>query len=465
MKIKTLSKSLEISGQGLHTGKAVNMTIEPQDQGFGIQFLRTDIEKEIFVKADVNYVFMTQRGTSLKREESEIHTVEHLLSALYALGVSNVLIKLNGPEVPIIDGSSLPFVNAIHEAGLVEQEEAFEVFEIREALEYVDEATGSEVIVKPCNILKVTCMIDFESELVGQQYATLDNLDEYEQSIAPARTFVFLHELMPLLEAGLVKGGNLENAVVLADRSPSESDLKKLRELTGYHDLKINLGGVANNTSLRFANEPARHKLLDVLGDFALIGKRIKGEILIKKPGHTANVGFGKLLKKKYVEFKKIKGLPVYDPSAVPVMDHNQITDLLPHRYPFLLLDKIIELSDQHVVGLKNVSFNEWFFPGHFPQNPVFPGVLQMEALAQAGGILALSIAADPNEKYDTYFLKLDKVKFKQKVVPGDTMILRMELAEPVRRGIVRMYGTVYVGKKIVSEGELTAQIVKRTKD
>lgn len=457
----TIQKPVSFSGIGLHTGKFVNATLLPAPENHGRVFKRIDLEDQPLIKADVSRVVSTNRSTVLQKGEAQIGTVEHLLSALTGCGIDNILIEIDGPEVPILDGSAMPFVLLIEEAGTVMQNEISSYFQIEEPISYRDEITGSELVAIPAEHFQVTTMIDFNSEILGQQYAYLDNLNKYTKEIAPCRTFVFLHELEYLLNQDLIKGGDLDNAIVIADRPVPQDQLDQLAQKLGKPSIKINKEGVLNTVQLRFQNEPARHKLLDVIGDLSLVGLPIKGRIVATKPGHKVNVEFAKLLRNKYLDQIKLKGKPKYDPNKPAIMDAVSIAKLLPHRHPFLLVDKIIELSETVVVGVKNVTFDEYFFQGHFPDNPVFPGVLQVEALAQTGGILALSLQEDPGN-WDTYFVKIDKTKFKQKVLPGDTLILKMELLAPIRRGIVQMQGTAYVGDNIVSEGELTAQIVKR---
>lgn len=462
MNKRTISKSVSIEGIGLHTGETNTLKLHPAEADHGIRFCRNDIEGKPTFIADVKYVFSTKRGTSLKYGEAQVHTVEHVLSALTALGIDNVLIEVDGAEIPILDGSALPFVELIKSAGIKEQDSEKEYFIVEEPIEFKDEVSGIEIIALPHDGIEYTTMIDFNSPILSKQYAHIDSFEGYAENIAPARTFVFVHELEYLLQEGLIKGGDLNNAIVIANRKMEQDELDRLASKLGKESVKIKSEGVLNTIDLKYKNEPARHKLLDLIGDVALLGKPIKGRIVATKPGHKVNVEFTKLLKAKYLEQKKLRGKPKYDPDKKPVMDSVKISEFLPHRYPFLLVDKIIELTDNYVVGIKNITFNEQFFQGHFPGNPVFPGVLQMEALAQTGGLLALSLQ-EPGHKWDTYFVKMDNVKFKKMVVPGDTLILKMELLAPIKRGICQMLGTAYVGNNIVSEGELTAQIVKRT--
>jgi UDP-3-O-[3-hydroxymyristoyl] N-acetylglucosamine deacetylase/3-hydroxyacyl-[acyl-carrier-protein] dehydratase len=462
MNQRTIKKAVQLSGVGLHTGQEVNLTFKPAPEGHGYIFQRVDLDGAPSVYADVNRVISTQRGTTIKQGEAVVHTVEHALSALSGMGLDNVLIEIDGPEVPILDGSAAPFVQALKEAGIEEQSKEKDYFVVEEPIVYKDEKTGAELVALPKDQFEVVALIDFNSPVLGQQYANFNGTTDYSEEIAPCRTFVFLHEVEFLFEQNLIKGGDLDNAIVIADRVVSQEELDRLAKKLGKPSVKVEKEGVLNTIKLHFKNEPARHKLLDIMGDVALLGSPIKGKIVATKPGHAVNVAFTKHLKQVQQQKKRLKGKPHYDPNAKPIFDVTQIAEWLPHRYPFLLIDKIIELSDTHVVGIKNVSFNEHFFQGHFPNNPVMPGVLQIEALAQTGGMLALSTVDDPGD-WDTYFLKIENAKFKHKVVPGDTLILKMELIAPIRRGICQMQATAYVGDKIVSEAELIAQIVKRS--
>ena len=439
------------------------MTFHPADENHGIKFRRIDLEDQPTLHADVNKVFSTNRGTTIREGNSQVSTVEHVLSAMAGLGVDNVLIDIDGPEVAIMDGSAKPFTDLLQEAGLVVQSAARDVFIVEEPISYRDEVTGTEIVALPYEGFEVTAMIDFNSPVLGKQYASLESADHFAEMIAPARTFVFLRELEHLAGQDLIKGGDLTNALVIVDRLMTQDELDELAEKLDRPTITVEKEGVLSNTDLRFPNEPARHKLLDLIGDLSLIGRPIRGKIVATKPGHASNVAFAKILKDHYRIQKKLKGKPRYDPDQAPIYDLEGIKSMLPHRFPFLLVDKIIELGDEHVVGVKNISGQEHVFQGHFPNNPVFPGVMIVEALAQTGGILALSMVENPSD-WDTYFLKIENTKFKFKVVPGDTLLLKMELLSPIRRGIVHMQGTAYVGKRIVAEGELTAQIINRTK-
>lgn len=461
MKQRTIQQSVSLQGVGLHSGAAVTLTFQPAVEHHGIKFQRMDLPEQPVIHADVGRVSNTERSTTIQSGEAYVSTVEHVMAALAGLSIDNVIIQLDGPEVPILDGSAAGFVKALQSAGLKEQDAEREYFVIEEPIVYRDEASGKEIMALPHDGFELVTLIDFGSPVLGQQYASLSDMEEFEKEIAPCRTFVFLRELEMLFEHNLIKGGDLDNAIVIADNAVPQEQLDRLAQKLGRPKVAFDGSGILNNLELHFKNEPARHKLLDVIGDTYLLGRPIKGRILATKPGHTANVAFTKLLKKAFQEQRKLRGKPKYDPNQEPLFDSVKIAEWLPHRYPFLLVDKVISLDEKQVVGVKNITFNEQFFQGHFPQNPVMPGVLQIEAMAQTGGILALSTVEDPGN-WDTYFLKIENAKFKSKVVPGDTVIFKMELMAPIRRGICQMRGTAYVGNKIVSEAELTAQIVKR---
>ena len=456
----TLSESVSISGTGLHTGILVDMTLQPANPGFGIQFQRIDLPNQPLIKADCDLVTDTSRGTTLQVGDAKVSTVEHILAALVGLGVDNLLIELNGPEIPIMDGSSAPFIEAIEKVGVLEQDAAKAWYSIDENIFHYDEDKRVEMVAMPALDYQITALIDFNSPVLGTQHAALKTIKDFKSEISPCRTFCFLHELETLLEHDLIKGGDINNAIVVVDKPVTKEEMTRLAKVFKRDKIEVKSEGYLNNLELRFPNEPARHKLLDVVGDLALIGYPIKARIIANRPGHSSNVEFAKKIKQYIKKNKNIKDVPVYDPSATPVYTLEQIEKTLPHRHPFLLVDKIIELTDTSIVGVKNVTFNEWFFPGHFPGNPVMPGVLQIEALAQTGGILCIN--AMPKGDYDTYFLKINNCKFKQMVRPGDTMLLKLELMAPIRRGICEMRGTVYVNGKVATESELVAQVVKR---
>ena len=458
-KQKTIKEEITLKGVGLHTGKEVMMTLKPAPINNGFTFVRMDLEGHPVIEADANYVVNTQRGTNLEKKGVKIQTSEHVLAACVGCDLDNIIIELNASEPPIMDGSSIYFVEAIEKAGVVEQDAEQKIYTVKEVISYTDEETGSEIIVMPADEYQVTAMVDFGTKVLGTQNASIKSISEFKDEIANARTFSFLHELETLLQNGLIKGGDLNNAIVYVDKEISPETMEHLKVAFGKDKISIKPNGILDNLTLHFPNEAARHKLLDVIGDLALVGTRIKGKVIANKPGHFVNTQFAKKLS-KIIKIEERNNVPVYDLNQPPLMDIVQIMNVLPHRPPFLLVDRILELSDKHVVGMKNVTMNEPFFVGHFPGAPVMPGVLQIEAMAQAGGILALSTVSDP-ENYLTYFMKIDNVKFKQQVQPGDTLIFKLELLTPIRRGICHMQAYAYANGKIATEAELMAQIVK----
>jgi len=461
----TLNGDVCISGVGLHTGEHVNMTLKPAPAGFGIKFKRVDLEGQPEIKADVSYVTDTSRGTTIEHNGARASTIEHLLASFYGLGIDNALVELDGNEVPILDGSAFQFIEAIEKVGLEELDAKRVYITIDENIEIVDDEKDVEIVATPAKDLRITTMIDFNSNVLGTQNATLKDIKDFKKEIAPCRTFCFLHELEALQANGLIKGGDLDNAIVVVDRELEEGEIDRLSKLFDKKDIKVGDTGILNNIKLHFPNEPARHKLLDVLGDVSLAGYPIRANIIAYRPGHKTNVEFAKKIKAYARKNQKMLGVPTYDPSQPAIYDVKYIAKLLPHRYPFLLVDKIIDLSDEHIVGVKNITFNEPEFTGHFPDNPIFPGVLQLEAMAQCGGVMVLNSQGGPDKKFDTYFLKIDNAKFKRMVVPGDTLVMKLELKGPIRRGICEMRGSAYVADKLVCEADLMAQIVPRKED
>jgi UDP-3-O-[3-hydroxymyristoyl] N-acetylglucosamine deacetylase/3-hydroxyacyl-[acyl-carrier-protein] dehydratase len=458
----TIKKSISINGVGLHTGESNEVKFNPAPANHGIKFQRIDLEGEPIIPADADLVTTVARGTTLEKGKAVVTTIEHCLAAICGLQIDNILIQVTGAEIPILDGSSKPFIDLLENAGIETLEVQREEFELRTNIHYIDPETGVEMLAMPSDRYKVTALIDYKSPTLGQQHASLDKISDFKEQFSQARTFCFLHELEMLMQANLIKGGDLDNAIVVVDKTINEEEIQKLAVLFNKPDIKVVKEGILNNVELRYPNEPARHKLLDIVGDLALIGMPIKAHIIATKPGHKSNVEFAKKLKAHIKAVKNKVEVPVYDPNKKPVYNIQDIEKMLPHRYPFLLVDKIIDLNEKYVVGVKNVTFNEPFFQGHFPSNPVMPGVLQIEAMAQTGGILALN-SVDNASDYDTYFMKIDKVKFRQKVIPGDTLIFKLELSSPIRRGIIEMRGTAFVGDNVVAEAELVAIINKRT--
>ncbi|MFV0268851.1 MAG: bifunctional UDP-3-O-[3-hydroxymyristoyl] N-acetylglucosamine deacetylase/3-hydroxyacyl-ACP dehydratase [Draconibacterium sp.] len=457
-KQKTLANPFKIEGKGLHTGVMVTMNFLPAPVNHGFKFKRVDLEHQPIIDADVDLVVDTSRGTLLEKEGARIGTIEHALAALIGMDLDNVLIEVNNEEAPIMDGSSKYFVEAIEKGGVVEQDADCEYFEITEKVEIFDEKSGSHIVALPDDDYRLNVMISFPSAVLSNQYATLDSIQDFRTEVAECRTFVFVREIEFLLNHNLIKGGDLNNAIVIIDQEISQEALDRLADLTNHPRVEVKPQGILNNLDLHFDNECARHKLLDVIGDLALCGKRIKGRVIASKPGHGPNTIFAKELKRQWLKEKE--SAPKCNPNDKPLMDINKIRDLLPHRYPFLMVDKIVCINEDEIIGVKNVTVNEPFFQGHFPEEPVMPGVMLIEAMAQCGGLLVLN---QKKEKYSTYFIRVDNVKFRQKVVPGDMLIFKLKLTSPIRRGIANMKGLTYVGDKIVAEGEFMAQIVLKT--
>ncbi len=460
VKQKTILNEISLTGVGLHTGKEVKMTFKPAPVNNGYTFVRVDLEGSPVIEADANYVVNTQRGTNLEKLGVKIQTSEHVLAAFVGCDVDNVIIELNESEPPIMDGSSKFFVEAIEKAGVVEQDSERLYYVVKEVISFTDEATGSEILLMPSDEYQITTMVDFGTKVLGTQNATLKNISEFKSEIADARTFSFLHELETLLDNGLIKGGDLNNAIVYVDKEISPKTIENLKIAFGKDSISVKPNGILDNLTLHYPNEAARHKLLDVIGDLALVGMRIKGKVIANKPGHFVNTQFAKKLS-KIIKIEQRNQVPVYDLNLEPLMDIHKIMSILPHRPPFLFIDRIIEMSESHVVGMKNVTMNEGFFVGHFPEAPVMPGVIIVEAMAQTGGILVLSTVPDP-ENYLTFFMKIDNVKFKHKVLPGDTLIFKCDLITPIRRGICHMQAKAYANGKLVAEAELMAQIAKK---
>ncbi|HEY0731452.1 MAG TPA: bifunctional UDP-3-O-[3-hydroxymyristoyl] N-acetylglucosamine deacetylase/3-hydroxyacyl-ACP dehydratase [Chitinophagaceae bacterium] len=458
----TIAAETSISGVGIHTGQTVTIAIKPSEPNTGISFQRVDLPGKPIVKADVDNVVETTRSTTIEANGARVATIEHLMAALVGAQIDNVFIEINGPEVPILDGSAAPFAEILEKTGRKQQDVPKIYYTLQHNITFTDEDKKVEMVAMPYNDYRINTLIDFNSPVLGTQHASVRHMSEFNDQIAPCRTFSFFHELEYLIENNLIKGGDINNAIVVVDKPVTDEQVQRISKVFNKQNVKVTEGGILNNLVLRFPNEPARHKLLDVIGDLALVGFPFKAHIIANRPGHSSNVAFAKKIKEHIKKYRNKQQVPFYDPSSPPVYDVHAIEKKLPHRYPFLLIDKVIEIDEKHVVAVKNVTYNEPYFQGHFPGNCVMPGVLQAEALAQTGGIL--TIPDDPDHDYDTYFLKIDHCKFKNKVVPGDTLILKMELMHPVRRGICEMKGTIFVGDKIVCEAEMVAQIVKKPK-
>ena len=458
MKQITLNAPFSVKGKGLHTGMVIEAEFLPAPDNHGYKFQRTDLEGEPVIDALAENVIHTERGTVIARGEVSVSTIEHAMAALYAAGIDNVLIRINGAEMPILDGSAREISEKIQSVGVVSQNENKDYYIVKQKLEVRDDATGASILVLPDDDFSIDVKIQFDSPVIPNQFASLDVIDNFDKDIASSRTFVFVREIEPLVKANLIKGGDLENAVVIYDQTMEQPQLDKLADMMNVPHKEVDEFGYIQATPLRWANEPARHKLMDVMGDLALIGRPLKGKVIATRPGHTINTKFAKKIRKE-IKRQDVQA-PVYDPNKQPIMDNNRIRELLPHRYPFLLVDKIIERGDNYIVGVKNITANEPFFQGHFPQEPVMPGVLQIEAMAQTGGMLVLSTVDEP-ERYSKYFMKIDNLKFRNKVVPGDTLIFHVSFMTELRRGCAMMKGYAFVGEKVVSECEFMAQIIK----
>lgn len=459
-KQKTLTQEVSLKGKGLHSGTEVEITIKPAEPNFGYKFKRVDLDNQPVINALASNVVNTARGTTIEEKGAHVMTIEHLCAALFGMDIDNALIEVSGPEIPILDGSSKPYIEVLEKAGIVEQDAERIYYEIKEKISYSDE-NGVDIEIFPDDKYSIDVHIDYNSKVLGYQFASLQSISAFKNEIADCKTFVFLHELEALAKNNLIKGGDLDNALVIIDKAMSQEELDRLAELFNTPKINVRPEGILNNTKLTFQNEPARHKLLDVVGDLALVGTRLKGKVIARKPGHHGNTELAKKLQKKIKKELTQPTPPPYDPNDEPVYDINEIKKRLPHRPPFLLIDKITYMDDTTICGVKNVTMNEAFFVGHYPNEPIMPGVLQVEAMAQCGGILLLGFVPDP-ENYVLYFLKLENVKFKQKVVPGDTLNIRMKLLDPVKRGIARTFGQVFVGDTMVVEGEFMAQLAKR---
>ncbi len=458
---QTIAQPVSTEGVGIHTGRTIQLRFLPAEPDTGIRFRRVDLNPPVDIPALVDYVVNVERNTTLGKGDARVATVEHLMAAVAGMGIDNLLVEVDGEEVPILDGSAAPFIQLLQQAGVVEQEAERAVFVVDRPYRYRNEQAALEIV--PDDDYRLTVMIDYGSSLVGPQFAHIDRLGEFATQIAQARTFCFFHELEMLVDHNLIKGGDLNNAIVFVDRPVEQASVDKLVRIFGNQVETVPSYGTLNEQALRYDNEPARHKLLDVVGDLALVGVPLQGHVYAMRPGHQVNIEFARMLRAAYKDYKKRQAVPQYDPDRTPAFTSRDILRILPHKHPFLLVDKVTEVGEGYVVGIKNVTYNEPFFQGHFPDEPVMPGVLQVEALAQLGGILILGFEDDPSA-YSTYFLRIEEARFKEKVVPGDTMIMQMSLTAPIRRGICQMKGTVHVGSRLVTEARMTAQVVKNKK-